>query len=146
MGQGRKRPALRHGRQPGWITSRPTAKPPSTAPRPTSWPAMCWAANGSSPPSRSISSSPPAWAAPTSAKTAQEHTPVVLHRAVTGTTERFLGVLIEHFAGAFPVWLAPVQAMLIPIADRHLDYAHEVAEQAASSRACAWKWTSAASA
>ena len=55
-----------------------------------------------------------------------EHTPVVLHRAVTGTTERFLGVLIEHFAGAFPVWLAPVQAVLIPIADRHVGYAREV--------------------
>ena len=58
----------------------------------------------------------------------QEHTPVVLHRAVTGTTERFLGVIIEHFAGAFPAWLAPVQAVLIPIADRHLDYAHKVAD------------------
>jgi threonyl-tRNA synthetase len=58
----------------------------------------------------------------------QEHTPVVLHRAVTGTTERFLAVLIEHFAGAFPVWLAPVQAVLIPIADRHIPYAQAVAE------------------
>jgi threonyl-tRNA synthetase len=58
----------------------------------------------------------------------QEHTPVVLHRAVTGSTERFLGVVIEHFAGAFPVWLAPVQAVLIPIADRHLEYARQVAE------------------
>jgi threonyl-tRNA synthetase len=58
----------------------------------------------------------------------QEHTPVVLHRAVTGTTERFMGVIIEHFAGAFPVWLAPVQAVLIPIADRHLAYIQEVAE------------------
>lgn len=58
-----------------------------------------------------------------------EHTPVLLHRAVTGSTERFLGVLIEHYAGAFPVWLAPVQAVLIPIADRHLDYAAEVAEK-----------------
>jgi threonyl-tRNA synthetase len=58
----------------------------------------------------------------------QEHTPVVLHRAVTGSTERFLGVLIEHFAGAFPVWLSPVQAVLIPIADRHVPYAQEVAE------------------
>jgi threonyl-tRNA synthetase len=57
----------------------------------------------------------------------QEHTPVVLHRAVTGTTERFLGVIIEHFAGAFPVWLAPVQAMLIPIADRHVPFAEEAA-------------------
>jgi threonyl-tRNA synthetase len=59
----------------------------------------------------------------------QEHTPVVLHRAVTGTTERFLGVIIEHFAGAFPVWLAPVQAEIIPIADRHMPYAEKVAEQ-----------------
>jgi threonyl-tRNA synthetase len=58
-----------------------------------------------------------------------EHTPVVLHRAVTGTTERFMGVLIEHFAGAFPAWLAPVQAVLIPIADRHVPYARQVAEQ-----------------
>ncbi len=60
---------------------------------------------------------------------AQPHTPVVLHRAVTGTTERFLGVLIEHFAGAFPVWLSPVQAKIIPIADRHVDYAHQVLAQ-----------------
>jgi threonyl-tRNA synthetase len=59
----------------------------------------------------------------------QEHTPVVLHRAVTGTTERFMGVIIEHFAGAFPVWLSPVQAAIIPIADRHLPYVNEVAEK-----------------
>lgn len=59
----------------------------------------------------------------------QEHTPVVLHRAVTGSTERFLGVIIEHFAGAFPVWLAPVQAVLIPITDEHIDYCYEVAEE-----------------
>jgi threonyl-tRNA synthetase len=59
----------------------------------------------------------------------QEHTPVVLHRAVTGATERFMAMVIEHFAGAFPVWLAPVQAILIPIADRHLAYAYDVADQ-----------------
>jgi len=58
----------------------------------------------------------------------QEHTPVVLHRAVTGSTERFLGVIIEHFAGVFPVWLSPVQASIIPIADRHMEYANKVAE------------------
>jgi threonyl-tRNA synthetase len=56
----------------------------------------------------------------------QEHTPVLLHRAVTGTTERFMAVIIEHFAGAFPAWLAPVQAVVIPIADRHLAYADQV--------------------
>ncbi len=57
----------------------------------------------------------------------QEHTPVVLHRAVTGTTERFMAVIIEHFAGAFPVWLCPVQAVIIPIADRHLEYSQKLA-------------------
>jgi threonyl-tRNA synthetase len=60
------------------------------------------------------------------------HTPVLLHRAVTGSTERFMAVLIEHFAGAFPVWLSPVQAVVIPVADRHLDYARGVQEQLAA--------------
>jgi threonyl-tRNA synthetase len=71
------------------------------------------------------------------AEDGQAHTPVVLHRAVTGSTERFLGVVIEHFAGAFPAWLAPVQAMVIPIADRHVAYAERVATrlQAAEVRA-----------
>lgn len=55
------------------------------------------------------------------------HTPVVLHRAVTGSTERFLAVLIEQYAGAFPTWLAPVQAIVLPIADRHKEYAQTVA-------------------
>lgn len=59
----------------------------------------------------------------------QRHTPVVIHRAVTGSSERFMGVLIEHFAGAFPAWLAPVQALLVPIADRHIPYAKHVAER-----------------
>jgi threonyl-tRNA synthetase len=57
------------------------------------------------------------------------HTPVLLHRAVTGTTERFMAVVIEHYGGAFPVWLSPVQAVVIPVADRHLDYAREVQER-----------------
>lgn len=52
--------------------------------------------------------------------------PYMVHRALLGSMERFMGVLIEYYAGAFPVWLAPVQAVLIPIADRHLDYAREV--------------------
>jgi threonyl-tRNA synthetase len=59
----------------------------------------------------------------------QVHTPVVLHRAVTGTTERFLAVIIEHFAGVFPVWLSPVQGVIIPIADRHLDYCHDITKR-----------------
>ena len=57
----------------------------------------------------------------------ERRTPVVIHRAIHGSFERFLGILIEHYAGAFPLWLAPTQARCIPIADRHLDWAHEVA-------------------
>jgi threonyl-tRNA synthetase len=60
------------------------------------------------------------------AEDGQPQTPVMLHRAVTGSTERFLAVLIEQYAGAFPLWLAPVQAEIIPIADRHSDYARQV--------------------
>jgi threonyl-tRNA synthetase len=58
----------------------------------------------------------------------QPHRPVMIHRAIIGSTERFMAVLIEHFAGAFPVWLSPVQAMIIPIADRHVEYAQRVLE------------------
>ena len=56
----------------------------------------------------------------------QEHQPYMVHRALLGSLERFIGVLIEHYGGAFPVWLAPVQAMVIPIADRHIEYADSV--------------------
>ena len=59
----------------------------------------------------------------------QEHQPYMIHRALLGSMERFLGALIEHYAGAFPVWLSPVQAMVIPIADRHQDYAARVVDQ-----------------
>jgi threonyl-tRNA synthetase len=55
-----------------------------------------------------------------------EHRPVVIHRAIFGSFERFLALLIEHFAGAWPLWLAPVQAVVLPISDRHLDYARQV--------------------
>lgn len=58
--------------------------------------------------------------------TGERRTPVVVHRVIYGSIERFVGILIEHFAGAFPTWLAPVQAVLIPISDRHLDYARTV--------------------
>ena len=56
----------------------------------------------------------------------QEHRPYMVHRALLGAWERFFGLLIEHYAGAFPVWLAPVQVMIIPVADRHLDYCRKV--------------------
>ncbi|MBI4294690.1 MAG: threonine--tRNA ligase [Chloroflexi bacterium] len=58
-----------------------------------------------------------------------EHLVVMVHRTVLGSLERFMGCLIEHYAGAFPSWLAPVQAVVIPISDRHLDYARQVQRQ-----------------
>ena len=58
-----------------------------------------------------------------------EHRPVMIHRALLGSMERFAGILIEHYAGRFPTWLAPVQAFVLPVADRHNDYADEVAAQ-----------------
>jgi threonyl-tRNA synthetase len=59
----------------------------------------------------------------------QKHTPVVIHRVVYGSLERFMAVLIEHYAGAFPTWLAPVQAIILPISDVHVEYAQKTAGQ-----------------
>jgi threonyl-tRNA synthetase len=59
----------------------------------------------------------------------QSHRPVMIHRAPFGSMERFVGVLIEHFGGAFPVWLSPVQAVVLPIAERHAEYGYQVLEQ-----------------
>jgi threonyl-tRNA synthetase len=58
-----------------------------------------------------------------------EHRPVMIHRALMGSFERFIGMLIEHYAGEFPVWLAPVQAIVLPVADRHIEYAQSVASE-----------------
>jgi threonyl-tRNA synthetase len=62
-----------------------------------------------------------------------EHRPVVIHRAIYGSFERFIALLIEHFAGAWPLWLAPLQAVVLPISDRHLAYAREVRDQLAAA-------------
>jgi threonyl-tRNA synthetase len=59
----------------------------------------------------------------------RERRPYMVHRALLGSMERFLGVLVEHYGGAFPLWLAPVQATVIPIADRHIEYARRVADE-----------------
>ncbi|RJQ33359.1 MAG: threonine--tRNA ligase [Actinobacteria bacterium] len=59
----------------------------------------------------------------------KEHRPIMIHRAIMGSLERFIGCLIEHYAGAFPLWLSPVQATILPIADRHNDYGLEVEKQ-----------------
>ncbi|HEX8075945.1 MAG TPA: threonine--tRNA ligase [Thermoleophilaceae bacterium] len=58
-----------------------------------------------------------------------EHRPVMIHRALLGSFERFVGILIEHYAGEFPLWLAPVQALILPIADRHTEYARRVTRE-----------------
>ncbi|HUR32682.1 MAG TPA: threonine--tRNA ligase [Vicinamibacterales bacterium] len=62
-----------------------------------------------------------------------EHRPIVIHRAIFGSFERFIALLIEHYAGAFPLWLAPVQAVLVPIADRHSAYAASVRDRLAAA-------------
>ena len=59
----------------------------------------------------------------------QKHRPVMIHRVVYGSIERFIGILIENYAGAFPVWMAPVQAKILPITDKFLDYAYEIKEK-----------------
>jgi threonyl-tRNA synthetase len=62
-----------------------------------------------------------------------EHQPIVIHRAIFGSFERFIAILIEHFAGGFPLWLAPLQVVVLPIADRHLEYASSVRQQLKSA-------------
>ena len=59
----------------------------------------------------------------------KEKTPVMIHRAIIGSPERFLGILIEHYAGAFPTWLSPVQVMLIPVSENHADGAEKISEE-----------------
>jgi threonyl-tRNA synthetase len=59
----------------------------------------------------------------------QKHRPVMIHRVAYGSLERFIGILIEHFAGAFPAWLAPIQVKILPITDRHMEYAKKVAKE-----------------
>ncbi len=58
-----------------------------------------------------------------------KHNAIMIHRTVLGSMERFLACLIEHYGGAFPVWLSPVQVVIIPIADRHISYAHEIGSE-----------------
>ncbi|MEG3069952.1 MAG: His/Gly/Thr/Pro-type tRNA ligase C-terminal domain-containing protein [Candidatus Syntrophopropionicum ammoniitolerans] len=63
---------------------------------------------------------------PTSGRTAKGYRPVMLHRVVFGSIERFIGILTEHFAGAFPAWFTPVQVCVMPIAARHAEYARQI--------------------
>ncbi len=77
------------------------------------------------------------------AEDGKKHQPLMVHRALYGSIERFFGILIEHYAGAFPVWLAPVQAVVLPITDRHVEYAQKVVEQLEGRRLARRIWTTA---
>ena len=74
-----------------------------------------------------------------------EHRPVMIHRALFGSFERFIGIMLEHYAGELPLWLAPVQAIVLPVSDRFNDYGASRARAAARARACASSSTIAAS-
>ena len=77
--------------------------------------------------------------------TTSQQRPVMIHRALLGSMERFAGILIEHYGGRFPVWLAPVQATVLPISDRHVEFGAAVAAAAARARACGSRSTAARS-
>jgi threonyl-tRNA synthetase len=62
-------------------------------------------------------------------KDGRKHVPVMIHRVVYGSLERFFGILIEHFGGKFPLWLSPIQIIILTIADRHIEYANEIKEK-----------------
>ena len=65
----------------------------------------------------------------TSGADGEKHRPIMIHRVAFGSIERFIGILIEHFAGAFPTWLAPVQVKVLPISDKYMDYANKVLDE-----------------
>ena len=94
-----------------------------------------WAATGRCRPSSSTSTcrTGSSWSTPP--PTARRQRPVLIHRALFGSIERFFGVLTEHYAGAFPAWLAPVQVVGIPVADEHRRYLEDVAAQLQIARA-----------
>ena len=103
------------------------------------------AAPGSAAPASSTSRCPSASTSPTPAPTTPQHRPVMIHRALLGSMERFAGILIEHYAGRFPVWLAPVQAIVLPVADRHDEYARAGRRASCARPACGSRSTSARS-
>ena len=121
-----RRRCARRSRARGASTSSTPATAPSTGRRSTSTSPTRSAAPGSAAPARSTSSCPSASTSPTPTADDVQQRPVMIHRALLGSMERFAGILIEHYAGRFPVWLAPVQAIVLPVADRHVEYAERV--------------------
>ena len=134
QGAGGARPALRGRSRRGRR---------STGPRSTSRSRTRSTAPGSARPSRSTSTTRTASSSSTSARTARPHQPVMVHRALLGSLERFFGVLIEHYAGAFPLWLAPVQAVVIPVAEQHQRLRPRGGGRAAGAGRARQAWTTA---
>ena len=123
-------------RRPGSSSCPTRAAPPSTARRSPCRPGTRSAAPGRCRPSRSTSSCPTASSLEYTAADGSRQRPVMIHRALFGSIERFFGVLTEHYAGAFPAWLAPVQVVGIPVTDEQVPYLRDVAARAAGARAC----------
>ena len=129
LGGSHPRPSPRWPKPPGSSSSRIRAEPRSTAPRSPSRPRTRSAAPGRCPPSSSTSTCPSASNSSYQAADGTRQRPVMIHRALFGSVERFMGVLTEHYAGAFPAWLAPVQVVGIPVAEAFNDYMFDVVDQ-----------------
>ncbi len=103
------------------------AKAPSTAPRSNTRSRMLWDASGSAAPSRWTPTCRSVWMQNIVGEDGARHRPVMLHRAIVGSLERFIGILIEQHSGALPTWLAPVQVSVLNITDSQADYCREIA-------------------
>ena len=129
LGTGHRRPARGAAGTRACPTRSPRARAPSTAPRSTSTCRTPSAGAGSCRPSRSTSTTRSASTSTYIGADNERHRPIMIHRALFGSVERFFGILVEHYAGAFPTWLAPVQVQVLPVADRHDDYAARVVDR-----------------
>ena len=127
VGQGRGGAGQCAAQARAWSSRSSRARAPSMAPRSSSPCTTASAGPGNAGPSRSISPCPERLGAHYIAEDNSKQTPVMIHRAILGSVERFIGILIEHYAGLLPVWLAPVQAVVLNITDRQAPYATEVA-------------------
>ena len=130
--EARAEAGARGGRRSPTPSTKATAR--STGRRSTSTSPTRSAASGSARPSSSITRCRERFELKYVGADNAEHRPVVIHRAIFGSFERFIALLIEHYAGAFPLWLAPVQVAVLPIADRHAEYARSVRDRAGGGR------------
>ena len=125
LGAGHRRRCARPPRPAGWTWCSTPAAPPSTRRRSACRPRTRSGAPGRCPPSRSTSWSPELFDLEYTAADGSRQRPVMIHRALFGSIERFFGVLTEHYAGAFPAWLAPVQVVAIPVTDEQVPHVED---------------------